>query len=197
MRRLLLPLLSLLVAAPALADDPPATPGTAGPGVESESRVGDKIPDEPDVKAAQAVLTQYLDLVVKKKWKDAAKLVHPKTIEVIAGIKKRIGKEQHPMAPQYWAKDDFFLKEYKLENAARHLYDTIAFDVQEKNFRVQEKGVDADGEQASYLLGKKGGKWLVVDKKNNNTFDDKSIKFEYRGYFDPSDKKDAAGEGQK
>lgn len=197
MRRLLLPLLSLLVAAPALADDPPATPGTAGPGVESESRVGDKIPDEPDVKAAQAVLTQYLDLVVKKKWKDAAKLVHPKTIEVIAGIKKRIGKEQHPMAPQYWAKDDFFLKEYKLENAARHLYDTIAFDVQEKNFRVQEKGVDADGEQASYLLGKKGGKWLVVDKKNNNTFDDKSIKFEYRGYFAPSDKKDAAGEGQK
>jgi hypothetical protein len=197
MRRLLLPLLSLLLAAPALADAPPATPGTAGPASgESETRVGDKIPDEPDIKEAQKVLTQYLDLVTKKKWKDAAKLVHPKTTEVIAGIKKRIGKEQHPMAPQYWAKDDFFLKEYKLENAGRHLYGTIAFDTLEKNFRVQEKGLDAEGEQTSYLLGKKGGKWLVVDKKNNNTFDDRSIKFEYRGYFDDAPRKEAAEDGK-
>lgn len=196
--RHLLPLLSLLLAVPALADDKASTPGTAGPAdaPATETRVGDKIPDEPDVKEAQKVLTTYLDLVVKKKWKDAAKLVHPKTLEVIAGIKKRIGKEQHPMAPQYWAKDDFFLKQYTLENATRHLYGTIAFDAKETNFRVQEKGED-EGEQTSYLLGKKDGRWLVVDKKNNNTFDDKSIKFEYRGYFDAPKGDAPAGDDKK
>lgn len=193
MRRLMLAL-SLVVAAPALAEEP----GAAGPAAGDDAkRVGDQIPDEPDVKEAQKVLTSYLDLVVKKKWKDAKKLVHPKTLDVIAGIKKRLGKEQHPMAPEFWAKDDFYLKSYKIESGAKHLYGTVSFDLLEKNYRVQEKGEDADGEQASYLLGKKDGKWYVVDKKNNNTFDDKSIKIEYRGYFDDAGDKKADAPAEK
>lgn len=183
MRRALLAL-CLLASLPAYADEP----GGTGPGGETEKRVGDTIPDDADTQAAKQVLTQYLDLVVKKKYDAAKKLVHPKTLEVIAGMKKRTGKEQHNMAPQYWAKDDFRVTKYALENATKHRWGTIAFDVKETDYRIQEKGED-EGNQVSYLLGKKDGKWLVVDKKLNNTFDDQSIKYDYKGYFDAGDKK--------
>src|SRR6185437_10558408 len=186
----------VLFAVPAFADEP----GSNGPAVVA----GDDKPaaaassDDADTAAAKKVLVDYLDLVVKKKWEPAKKLVHPKTLEVIAGIKKRLGKEQHDMAPQYWAKDDFYLKSYTIDGSAKHMYGTISFDVKAKNYRVQEKGEDADPEQTSYLLGKKDGKWLVADKKTNGTFDDKSIKYDYKGYFDgasaPEAKKDPADE---
>jgi hypothetical protein len=197
--------LALLLASPAFADEAEqaAQAGSNGPAAEDQKRVGDNIPDDADTQAAKKTLTEYLDLVVKKKYDAAKKLVHPKTLEVIAGVKKRIGKEEHPMAPQYWAKNDFYLKSYKLENAAKHKYGTIGFDVLEKNYRIQEKGEDAEGEQNSYLVGKKDGKWLVVDKKDNGTFDDNSIKYDYKGYFDdaggkpdakPADTKDPAAD---
>lgn len=179
--------MSLLAALPAFAD----APGGTAPGAGDEKRVGDQIPNDPDTQAAKQVLTQYLDLVVKKKYDAAKKLVHPKTLQVIAGIKKRLGKEEHPMAPQYWAKDDFRVVKYQLENATKHRWGTIAFDVKETDYRIQEKGED-EGNQVSYLLGKKDGKWLVVDKKLNNTFADESIKYDYKGYFDASDDKKPA-----
>lgn len=138
---------------------------------------------DPDIQEAQKTLNSYLDLLVKKKWDLAKKMVHPKTLELIAGIKKRTGAEKHGMAPQYWAKDDFWLKEFKIESGTKQLLDTVQFQVKEINYRVQEKGVD-EGEPAAFLLGKLKGKWVIVDKKANNTFNDKNIKVEFRGYFE-------------
>jgi hypothetical protein len=191
MRLWLIPSMLLLTAAPALADEPG---GAAPPDDAASGKVAGAIENDEDTQAAKKVLTEYLDLVAKKKYDPAKKLVHPKTLEVIAGIKKRLGSEQHAMAPQYWAKTDFYLKSYTLKASSKHLYGTIAFEASEKNFRVQEKGEDAEGEQTSYLLGKKDGKWLVTDKKTNGTFDDKSIKFDYKGYFDESAKPQADAE---
>ncbi|MBS2029418.1 MAG: hypothetical protein JST54_16065 [Deltaproteobacteria bacterium] len=171
----------VFAAVPAFAEEPgsngPASTGDDKPAAAASS-------DDADTAAAKKVLTDYLDLLVKKKWDPAKKDVHPKTLELIAGIKKRLGKEQHEMAPQYWAKDDFYLKSYTIDGSAKHMYGTISFDVKAKNYRVQEKGEDADAEPTSYLLGKKDGKWLVTDKKTNGSFEDKSIKFDYKGYFD-------------
>jgi len=194
MRRLIVASM-VLFAVPAFADEP----GSNGPAAGADDKpAAAASSDDADTAAAKKVLVEYLDLVVKKKWDAAKKSVHPKTLEVIAGIKKRLGKEQHDMAPQYWAKDDFYLKSYTIDGSAKHMYGTISFDVKGKNYRVQEKGEDADPEPTSYLLGKKDGKWLVTDKKTNGTFDDKSIKYDYKGYFDgtsaPEAKKDPADE---
>ena len=182
----------LLVSTPAFAA-PPAAPGSGVPGAEkaSTTHAGEAIPDDAETQAAQKVLTQYLDLVAKKKYADARKLVHPKTLEVIASIKKRMGEAQHPMAPEYWAKNDFRLVSYTIEGAAKHRWDTIAFQVKEVDYRIQEKGED-EGTPVSYLLGKKDGTWFVVDKKVNNTFSDHAIKFDYKGYFDATPAKPAA-----
>lgn len=182
-----------LVSVPAFAK-PPAAPGSGVPGAaDSHARVGESMPDDAETQAAKKVLTEYLDLVIKKKYAEARKKVHPKTLEVIAGIKKRTGSEQHPMAPEYWAKNDFRLLRYTIEGAEKHRWDTISFDVKEIDYRIQEKGED-EGTPVSYLLGKKDGAWFVVDKKVNNTFSDTAIKFDYKGYFDATAPKPAADE---
>ncbi len=42
----------------------------------------------------------------------------------------------------------------------------------------------AEGDKASYLVGKKDGKWYVVDKKHDETFTADSVKIGYKGWFD-------------
>jgi hypothetical protein len=42
---------------------------------------------------------------------------------------------------------------------------------------------------ATYLVGKTGGKWVVVDKKRGVTFTDDSVKHGYKGYFDKVESK--------
>lgn len=53
----------------------------------------------------------------------------------------------------------------------------------EDNYQVEEKGM-AEGDKASYLVGKKDGKWYVVDKKHDETFTADSVKIGYKGWFD-------------
>ncbi len=145
----------------------------------------------PEITEAQKVLTGYLDQIVKKKWDAAKKYVHPKTNDLIAAQKKKNPKYQNPMDPAAWAKDDFWLKSYKIDGAEPRAAGTVQFTIKETNYRVQEKGEDSDPETNTYLLGKSGGKWVVVDKHNNNTFDDKTIKLSYKGYFDGEPKDEA------
>jgi hypothetical protein len=181
MRRVLLSVL-MLTAAPVLAEEPGASgPATAAPSKEAEAGAA---ADPADVKEAEKVLTSYLDAVKKKKYKDALKFVHPKTHALLDGQKKKNKDSQNRMDPESWAKTDFWLKEYKVDANLARAAGTIQFTVKETNFRVQEKGEDSEPETDAYLLGKSGGKWLVVDKLNNNTFDNKTIKLSYKGYFD-------------
>jgi hypothetical protein len=141
-----------------------------------------------DVKAARELVTKYLTAVKAKKWPDAKKLIHPRTIEAIAERKKRLGKEEHPMAPWFHEKVTYYMKEFKITDAKPAANGTVVVETSEDNYQVEDKGM-AEGEMASYLVGKKDGKWFVVDKKNQETFNADSIKIGYKGWFDKVEKK--------
>ena len=140
--------------------------------------------DKANVKEATDVLTQYLDLVKGKKWDKAKALTHPLTLKSIASTKKRLGEERHSMAPWYWAKSSFYLTNYKVQDALPAIGGTVVVRTIEDSYQVEEKG-ELSGEKAAYLLGKKDGKWFVVDKKSEaDGFTKDSIKFGYPNYFD-------------
>ncbi len=137
----------------------------------------------PDAKAAQAQVTAYLQAVKAKKWADAKKFLHPDTVKVIAERKKRLGREDHPMAPWTYEKTEYYLKEFKVTSVKPGPVGTFFVETSEDNYQVEEKGI-AEGDTATYLVGRKGGKWFVVDKKRNETFTPAAVKVGYKGYFD-------------
>jgi hypothetical protein len=147
----------------------------------------------PEAKAARELLQKYLTAVKARKWAEAKKFLHPKTLEAIAERKKRLGKEDHPMAPWFHEKVDSWMKDFKIVGASDSANGTIVVETSEDNFQVEEKGL-AEGEKATYLLGKTGGKWFVVDKKRGESFTPSSIKLGYKGWFDAVPKAAAAEE---
>jgi hypothetical protein len=148
--------------------------------------------ESPDLKNAKELTTKYLAAVKAKKWNDAKKLLHPKTTEAIAERKKRMGKEDHPMAPWYHEKVDSYLKDFKVGGARQGpTASTVIVEATEDNFQVEDKGV-AEGEKATYLVGKKDGKWFLVDKKRGEDFTNDSIKLGYKGWFDKIEKVEEA-----
>lgn len=155
--------------------------GTEAPAEEEVAKGAEATGPEAD--AAKDLVTKYLTAVKAKKWADAKKMVHPQTIVAIAERKKRLGKEDHPMSPQAFEKTEFYLKDFKLKAVTKGSQGTFIVETAEDNFQVQEKGV-ADAEMGTYLVGKKDGKWYVVDKKRGETFTNDSIKLGYKGYFD-------------
>lgn len=154
-------------------EGPAATP-TAAPTADS---------DAPEAKEAKDLLTRYLTAVKAKKWADAKKFLHPKTLEAIAERKKRMGKEDHPMAPWFHEKVSYYLKEFKVGAASLAPLGTVMVETTEDNYQVEDKGM-ANGEAAAYLVGKKDAKWFVVDKKRGEVFTKDSVKLGYKGWFD-------------
>jgi hypothetical protein len=140
----------------------------------------------PDAKLAQDLVTRYLQAVKAKKWPDAKKFLHPDTLKVIAERKKRLGREDHPMAPWTFEKTEFYLKDFKVSGVKPGPVSTYFVETSEDNYQVEEKGV-AEGDTATYLVGRKGGKWYVVDKKRNETFTAAAVKVGYKNYFDAAD----------
>jgi len=156
--------------------------GTEGPlGAAPAAATVDS--DSPEAKEAKALLQKYLTAVKAKKWTDAKKWLHPQTLAAIAERKKRMGKEDHPMAPWFHEKVNYWLKDFKLGPASPVALGAYMAETQEDNYQVADKGV-AEGEPAAYLLGKKDGKWFVVDKKRNEVFSASSVKLGYKGWFD-------------
>lgn len=166
--------------------------GTEGPGSTAPAAAPAPDTDTPEAKAAKELVTTYLNAVKAKKWAEAKKLTHPKTIAAIAERKKRLGEEQHPMAPWYHEKVNYWLQAYKLVGATLGPSGTIIVETSEDNFQVEDKGV-AEGEMATYLVGKTGGKWYVVDKKRGETFTKDSVKLGYKGWFEKVDKPEGDG----
>ena len=133
-----------------------------------------------ETKIVQALLTRYLDAVKAKQWHEAKQLVHPKTLAVMADQEKRLGREQHPMAPSHH-EGEYYLKAYQIVGT-RFAASAFVLTVAEDNYHLAESVVVQ--EQAAYLVGKYRGKWYVVDKKQGKSFTDESIKVDYPGYFD-------------
>ena len=155
--------------------------GTEAPAEDAAPKGAEATGAEAD--AAKELVNKYLTSVKAKKWADATKMLHPQTVNAIAERKKRLGKEDHPMAPQAYEKNEHYLKDYKVKGAVKGPVGTFIVETAEDNFQVQEKGL-VEGEMATYLVGKKDGKWFVVDKKRGETFTNDSVKIGYKGYFD-------------
>ncbi len=191
MRRTLLIPLAVALAAPVVTPVP--------------ARAEEAAEKSADVEQAKKVAVEYLDTLVKgaagkkpkpaevsKKLASAKKFIHPKTMDLIKDQEKRklvtVG-----VAVWHWAKNDYWLTEYEItEVRASGVNDTVVVEANEKNWRVEEGGEDSEPEQASYLLGKHEGKWYVVDKRRNGTFDKQAIRLGYKGYFDAEKKAEAA-----
>lgn len=155
--------------------------GTEAPAEEETPKGAEATGPEAD--AAKELVNKYLTAVKAKKWKDAQKFLHPQTVTAIAERKKRLGKEDHPMAPQAYEKTEHYLKDFKMKGVTKGPVGTFIVETAEDNFQVQEKGI-VEGEMATYLVGKKDGKWYVVDKKRGESFTNDSVKLGYKGYFD-------------
>jgi len=158
--------------------------GTEGP-AGAEKPAADA--DTPEAKAAKDLVAKYLTAVKAKKWVDAKKFIHPQTMAAIADRKKRLGKEEHPMAPWAAEKTEYWMKEFKITGARIGPVGTIIVETTEDNFQVPEKGI-AEGDIANYLVGMKDKKLYVVDKKRGEGFPTDSIKIGYKGYFDKIEK---------
>lgn len=178
MKRILITLVCAF-AVPAFAQ------GTEGPGGDVEKPKADA--DGPEAKAAKDLVQKYLTAVKAKKWADAKKFIHPQTMVSIADRKKRLGKEDHPMAPWAFEKTEFWMKEFKITGAKMGPVGTVIVETSEDNFQVAEKGL-AEGDVANYLVGTKDKKLYVVDKKRGEGFPTDSIKIGYKGYFDKIEK---------
>lgn len=163
----------VLVAFAAFADDGGVTP--AAPAAAPAPSA--------DAAPATEALKKYLGFVKAKKWADAKKLTHPKTIARIADIKKRVGKEQHAMAPWTTEKTESYLVNFKIASSRAAPEGAFVIETTEDNFQVQEKGI-AEGDLASYLVCKLKNGFVVVDKRRNETFSDDSVKLAYKGYCD-------------
>ncbi len=166
--------------------------GSEGPAAEKKAAAEVTV-DSPEAKAANELVQKYLTAVKAKKWADARKFLHPKTLESIAERKKRLGREDHPMAPWYHEKIDTWLKDFKLVGVTAGAEGTFIVEASEDNYQVEEKGL-AEGEKGTYLVGKKAGKWYVVDKKRGETFTRSSIRLGYKGWFDEPAAEPAAEE---
>lgn len=188
MRRTLLALALASFAAPALAAEPASPPADA----------------TADIEAAKAVLKQYLDALVKagegrkpkpvevsKKLQGAKKYVHPKTLELIAAQEKK-KLVTNALAVWHHAKEDYWLKVYELDEGRAAQFGTVVIEAREKNWRVAEGGEDGEWEPTSYLMAKVKDRWLLVDKRRNETFSDSAIRIGYEDYFVAPEKKEPA-----
>jgi len=141
--------------------------------------------ESPDVFLAKATLQQYLSRVVRKDWDGARRLTHPKTLGVIAHLKRRSGMERHNLAP--WANSDVQLKTFKFVGTRQVSPGVVLVQVGEDTYRTEEQGMSVD-DPAVYLLFKSSrGGFLVADKKAGVELadvSDRSVRIGYPGYLD-------------
>lgn len=140
--------------------------------------------ESPDVFLAKATLQQYLSRIVRKDWDGVRRLTHPKTLGVIAQLKRRTGSERHNLAP--WADKSVELKTFKFVGARQVGPGIVLLQVGEDTWRKEEQGMSVD-DPAVYLLFKSHGGFLVADKKEGAELaevSDHSIRTGYAGYVD-------------
>jgi hypothetical protein len=140
--------------------------------------------ESPDAFLAKATLQRYLSRVVRKDWDGARRLTHPKTLGVIAQLKKRSGYERHNLAP--WANSEEQLKTFRFIDAKQIAPGVVLAQVGEDSYRSEEQGMSVD-DPAVYLLFKSRGGFLVGDKKAGVELSEvsaNSVKIGYPGYLD-------------
>ena len=140
--------------------------------------------ETPDVFLAKATLQQYLSRVVRKDWDGAKRLTHPKTLQVIAQMKKRAGQETHGLAP--WANRETQLKTFRFVESRQIAPGVVAVQVGEDNLH-REGNVMSSNDPATYLLFKSRGAFLIGDKKSSvevSEVSDESVRGGYPSFVD-------------
>jgi hypothetical protein len=140
--------------------------------------------ESPDVFLAKATLQQYLSRVVRQDWDGVRRLTHPKTLGVIAQLKRRTGSERHNLAP--WANHDAQLKTFRFAGVRQVSPGVVLLQVGEDSFRPEEQGMSVNDPAVYYLFKSRGG-FLIADKKLGVDLDevtDRSVRTGYPGYLD-------------
>ncbi len=138
--------------------------------------------ESPDVFLAKATLQQYLSRVVRKDWDGVRRLTHPKTLGVIAQMKKRTGSEIHNLAP--WANQEVQLKTFRFTGTRQAAPGVVLVQVGEDTYRSEEQGMSVD-DPAVYILFRSHGGFLVGDKKAGLELadvSDQAVRIGYPGY---------------
>lgn len=175
---LLVTLAALLLALPATAQR------KRGPGKPTPPRTETQCRDQTGhLLEACKVLGNYLDRWKEQKWGQVRQQIHPMTMDRIATYKKNTGEERHAMAPWYWAKEVYILHDWEIESIRETYAGTVEVNTVEMTYRVEEDGFE-EGGVASYLVGKKDGRWYVVDRRGGGGgFNENSIRA-MKGFFD-------------
>jgi hypothetical protein len=150
--------------------------------------------ESPDVFLAKATLQQYLSRVVRKDWEGARRLTHPKTLGVIAQLKKRTGGERHNLAP--WANGMEQLKTFRFTESRQVAPGVVVVQVGEDTYRTEEQGMSVD-DPGVYILFKSHGGFLIGDKKAGVELAElstQSVRLGYPGYVDAQVKAQARRE---
>lgn len=131
---------------------------------------------------AKKALVSYLEAVKAKKWDHAKKIIHPKTLAVIADIKKRTGVENHPLAPGARVKESY-LTGYEITGAEGSANGAVVVRTSEASYSVEEKGVE-EGVAAEYFVVPIDSQWFVTDRRlGEGQFATGSVTASYKGYF--------------
>jgi hypothetical protein len=152
---------------------------------ENEAGIQTMLNEEtPDVFLAKATLQQYLSRVVRKDWDGAKRLTHPKTLAVIAQLKKRTGQETHSLAP--WANREIQLKTFRFVESKQIAPGVVAVQVGEDNLH-REGNAMSSNDPATYILFKSRGAFLIGDKKDSVEIaevSDESVRSGYPNFVD-------------
>jgi hypothetical protein len=129
-----------------------------------------------DLRRAATAVTDYLRAVKGRNWAEARRLTHPRTLEHLAELRKRSGRDKDPMAP--WSNEGprAALRSFEVKGTRPAPEGAVIADVSE------ERG--SGWEQVSYVLGRRDGAWRVADRQEGGTFSDERVRARFRGYFD-------------
>ncbi|HET8541342.1 MAG TPA: hypothetical protein VFL83_15810 [Anaeromyxobacter sp.] len=172
-------LLAATVAAPSGTDAPPRAPENllAGPArcvlryLDAVRRAGPRAPSVargrlPDVRA--------------RDYEGAMALVAPRTLQEIA--RRTAAGEDHPLAAWREASRARVLESFQLVSVRRAPRGAAVVTVVE---RLWEPPAAELGRQVSeYLVGRVGGTWRIVDRREGAAFDDAAVDSGYAGFFD-------------
>ncbi len=172
----------LLVAAIVAAPEgvpPPRAPENllAGPArcvlryLEAVRRAGPRVPSVRRGKAPDAREADYVG---------ANALVAPRTLEEIDRL--AAAGEDHPLAAWREASRAHVLESFQLMSVRRAPRGAAIVTVLE---RVWEPPAPELARQVSeYLVGRVGGRWRVVDRREGSAFEDTAVDRAYAGFFD-------------
>ena len=171
-------LLAAIVAAPAGAPSPRLPENLlAGPArcvlryLEAVRREGPRVPSVPKGRAPEAREADYVG---------ANALVAPRTLQEIDRLAAE--GEDHPLAAWREASRARVLESFQLVSVRRAPRGAAIVTVLERLWEPPESALAR--QVSEYLVGRVGGRWRIVDRREGGAFEDAAVDRAYAGFFD-------------